>query len=165
MAYALQVYERLQALNIEEEVIAILKNGNNEKILADATRFQLSEGKNREGGYLPRYIDDPYFSSLEGALAYQEWKASISPGDEKPEEVMDFFIRGDFYKTIESRVTGNTIDTFSWSNIADDVMQKTDNKALGINPESARRLWFNMILPVLLKRITAKTGIQFIKAA
>lgn len=158
MGKALMIVDNLRNLNISEEMSAIAARHTG--MLADATRFQLSDGKNREGGYLPRYIDDPYFSSIEGALAYQQWKTGISPGDNKPEDVMDFFIRGDFYDTIDVRVSGNQIDTFSWSNIASDVMAKTNNKAFGINPESAARLWNAVFRPALLKVIRAKMSGQ-----
>ena len=70
---------RLEAFNIEQTIAEVASD--KEDNLADLQRLQLSEGKGRDDKYMLRYRYDPYFSSLECALAYQDWKEDISPND------------------------------------------------------------------------------------
>jgi hypothetical protein len=64
-------------------------------------REQLLLGTDGNGDSLPRYVDDPFFKSLEHAKAYQKWKEKVSPNPAKDKEVMDLYINGTFHNTIK----------------------------------------------------------------
>ncbi len=150
--------ERLEAFDVHRAVAESARQSQDQ--LADMQRFQMSEGKGRDGGYMLRYRDDPYFQSLAGALAYERWKMKISPNNEKPAEYADFIIRGDFYSTINVQVTNNFIDFYSDSHIASDINAKTRNTAFGLNEASYQEAWIYLIRPKLLKKIAAGTGMR-----
>lgn len=160
MATGNEMLRRLKEVknNLPEYLSEIAKQQKEQ--LADLNRFQLSEGKNNEGGYLPRYIDDPYFNSIEGAIGYQIWKRKVSPNPDKPEDVMDLFIRGDLHESIKADVSGNELKLWTNSPIGDDVFQKTKGKFLGLNPESVKDAWEAFFRPKLKKRISRATGIK-----
>lgn len=139
--------------------------GKKQVLIADMNRFQLSDGLDNTGGYLPRYVDDPYFRTIAQALAYQEWKEGISPSDTKPKEVMDFRIRGDFHMSIKAKVKNMDVELYSTSPIAADVQRKTGGRALGINPQSAAELWEYSFRPALLKGMASVTGIGISRRA
>lgn len=156
MAYGNEILRRLEELNIVNEVEEVART--KERELADANRFQLSEGKDNTGRYLPRYVDDPYFKSPAQAKAYEDWKAKVSPNREKPRDVMDFYINGFFYDSINVKIGKGTINFFTDAPFGVDVERKTNFKVLGFNPETRRETWEFFIKPALLKRIAAKTG-------
>lgn len=156
MARALEMKARLSALNISEMVSAIASD--HKLMIADANRLRLEEGKNRDGEYLPRYIDDPYFKSIKQAKGYEAYKAKISPNKEKPRDVKDYYINGYTHRRITVDVTGTTINTGVATGWADHLEA---DKALGINPQSARELWNFAFQPLLCKDISGKTGIPY----
>lgn len=159
MGFTNEILSRLEAVSIEEEVEDILQDLLD--YLADLNRWQLSKGLNSEGEYLPRYLDDPYFETKAQAYGYQKWKESISPNKQKPKEVMDFFINGYSYDHIQVKAQAKKLNIFAdplpW---ADEIDQKTGNKALGLSPESRTEAWNEEIQPRLVGRIRTKTGLQ-----
>jgi len=102
---------------------------------------QLLAGKDNEGHYLPRYVDDPYFKSREAALRYMNWKIGKSPNKEKPNDVMDFWITGYTHSTLFSKRQGNSILFGSNGKFNNSIMLKTDGKYLGLNKESLQEGW------------------------
>lgn len=158
MATTNEILARLEAVDIEVMVEDILQDLL--EYLADLNRWQLSRGLNKDGDYLPRYIDDPYFDNPRQAYGYQKWKESISPNKQKPKEVMDFFINGYSYDHIQVKAQGKKLDIFAdplpW---ADEIDQKTQNKALGLSPDSVKESWNEEIHPRLVGRIRTKTGL------
>jgi hypothetical protein len=141
----------------EEEILAGLISRKPAE-LADQIRFQLGEGKNNEGGWLLFYRDDPYFASVAQAMWYEEWKSKISPNPDKPRGVADFFIRGDFWSSIQARPRGLEVDYFSYSHIIDDVMQKTQGKALGMNQQTAVEYYNTYVHIGFVKQMQRMTG-------
>lgn len=134
-----------------------------EQNLADLQKFQLSDGLNNKGGYLPRYIDDPYFTSMEAALRYQEWKNSISPNPDKPAEVMDFFINGFTYSKTKVKVRGMEMIFSNTSPWAAEIDRKTNYSWLGFNEETALEAFEYYIRPLLVKRIAARLGLKIVR--
>ena len=156
MAYALEFLERLEAIDVVALVSDIARD--NSIMIADANRLRLTEGKNAEGGYLPKYIDDPYFKTIAQAKGYEAYKAKISPNKNKPREIMDFYINGYTHSNIVATVSGAEIQTTvktGWAQHLEEV------EALGINPESARELWNFAFMPLLCEEISNRTGIPF----
>jgi len=159
MAYGNEILERLENLDIQKEVqqVASLE----EERFRELQQLQLVKGKDRNGDYLPKYTEDPYFKGdYEAAIRYRDWKVDISPDVSKPIDVMDFWIRGDFNASIRVHINGDKVDVFSDADIEADVLRKTGGKAFGINPESAQRLWDDYIRPQLINIIQEQTGIK-----
>lgn len=134
------IYKNIRRLDARYLGWKIFKEKQLKKDIADLNREQLLSGENADGESLPRYVDDPYFTSVEAALRYQAWKSHISIGD-KPAEVMDFYIDGTFHRTIKFKRDDEGFFTESNSPIANSVQNKTQGKALGINDESLEELY------------------------
>lgn len=158
MAYGLEILRRLESINEEEIIARIAKQ--NEKLFADFNRAQLREGKDNTGNYLPSYLEDPYFKTKQGSWNYMMWKSGISPNKDKPIHIADFYIRGDYHESIDAIISGTDVTTQSYHKIAEDISRKTSYKALGINPDSAVKIYNGYIHPSLLQEVSSKTGIK-----
>ena len=159
MARGNEILRRLNRLDLAKELSAAAKL--HERDFENLNRLQLSQGKNRMGGYLPKYTDDPYFKTIEAAQKYQRWKSYVSPNKDKPADVMDFFIVGKYHKSIIAEVNGMDLTTRANVDFASSIDSKTGNTALGINPNSAAIAWELFIKPYLLRSVSEKTGIGY----
>lgn len=159
MAYGNEILKRLQSVDISKEVQEV--SMQHETDFENLNKRQLSAGKNRQGGYLPKYSDDPYFTTIEAAMKYERWKAHVSPNPEKPTGVMDFFISGKFHRNIVAEVNGMNLTMSNNTEFASSIDAKTNNTALGLNSESVAIAWELFIKPYLLRSISEKTGIGY----
>lgn len=157
MASANEILGRLQDFNVYATMRTIVKR--NERAFADSTRFRLLAGLDRNDAYLPKYTSDPFFKSIEAANNYARWKAYISPNKEKPADVMDFYISGDYHRTINASLNGNIIDIYSNARINSDINDKTNDKALGVSPNQADELMDKILFDELLEETNQKTGL------
>jgi len=159
MARGNEILRRLQKLNLSAELQEVSKQ--HEKDFENLNRRQLTQGKNREGGYLPKYTDDPYFTTIEAAMKYERWKAYVSPNPDKPTGVMDFYISGLTHRNIVAEVAGMNLTMSSDVPFANSIDAKTGNKAFGLNSESVAIAWELFIKPYLLRSVSEKTGIGY----
>jgi hypothetical protein len=134
-----EIYKSVRRLTGQYLGKKALKDRELKKSIADLNREQLLSGRGADGEYLPRYVDDPYFKSVESATRYEQWKATISIG-EKPTGVMDFYIDGTFHRTIKFVKDDEGFTTKSDSSIISSVQSKTNNQALGINETSIEQI-------------------------
>lgn len=146
------------SLDENKMLFFIFEDENMQSQIIELNKKQLSEGKGADFNDLPRYEDDRYFKTIKSAKAYEAFKATISQNPSKPVGVMDFYIDGTFYSTIEFKNGSKGFYLVSNSDIAKDVQNKTDNKALGLSGET-----INLILPEvqakLIEQIKGKIGI------
>ena len=101
--------------------------------IVNIQKVQLRKGKAADGGYLPRYRDDPFFKTMAQAIAYESWKAQWSH-PEKPREVMDFFINGYYYSSLQLSIRGHEFVIDSNASFAASVEGKANG--IGLNMES-----------------------------
>lgn len=127
-------------------------------LVIDANRWQLTKGLNNEGEWLPKYQDDPYFKTLAQAKGYEKYKRSKSPNRMKPSDVMDFYINGYTHDHIKATVSGVDLQIWNTTPWADEIDQKTDNKALGLSPDTAIELYNEEIGPLVTEKIKDLTG-------
>lgn len=159
MAYGLEILKRLEALDISKEVEEI--SSEEEARFKEAQQLQLVKGQDRNGDWLPKYVDDPYFKGdREAAYRYRDWKIDISPDVSKPIDVMDFWIDGTLNSKVDAKVGSGKVDMRINDPIEGDILEKTNGKALGINPESAAKLFEVYIRPPLIRKISELTGIK-----
>jgi hypothetical protein len=125
--------------------------------IEDTQREQMRKGQNSDGGYLPRYVDDPYFKSIQAAKNYENWKAQWSH-PEKPRGVMDFFIDGTFHNTVRVVVKRSVFDFKSSSSIESSIRAKTGDKVLALNRESKDEFMKEHGWGVFVKKVSRQTG-------
>lgn len=126
---------RIKSLKEDKLLFMVFEDLKLQNHLIELNKKQLSEGKGADFNDLPRYEDDPFFKTQKAAKAYEAWKAKISPNKNKPAGVMDFYIDGSFYETLQFRNEIGGFSITSNSPISKDVQTKTDSKALGISSE------------------------------
>lgn len=147
--------ERWRSLDLVQEAATIL--AKRENVLAEMNVNQLASGKGADGQYLPRYRDDPYFKTPEAAIAYEDWKALISPDKSKPKGVMDFFITGYTYYSVFAKVDGRKIKHGASVPFENSIDTKAPF-AFGLNQDSLNSLWANIVRRELIITIKRKTG-------
>lgn len=125
-----------KAATIDQDKILkeILDDQVLEAKIIELNKNQMLAGIGSDGQALPRYVDDPFFKSIEAAERYAAWKEKISPNKSKDVEVMDFYITGQFHSTIEMKNEDTYFIMSSDSQIKDSVKSKAE--ALGLNQES-----------------------------
>jgi len=129
--------------------ITVVSKEGVKDFVVDLNLGQLIEGRGSDNRSLPRYVDDPYFKTVQQAKAYEAWKSSISPSKTKPKGVMDFYINGRFHSTIKADAKGDSLDIYSNSNIYDSVNNKTKGKALGLDSISSEKLSDKILSPYI----------------
>jgi hypothetical protein len=151
------VNKRVQQFSLLNESMVVVDDMKGKMV--ELNKEQMLAGKNKQGGYLPRYVDDNYFKSTAAALRYQRWKSYISPNKSKPVEVMDFFIVGYYHRTVEIKVLSQGYELFSDAGFANSIESKTSGTHLGLNAESRVILLDDGFRDKLRKRIEDSTGL------
>jgi hypothetical protein len=73
----------------------------NNKEVTDSIKGQLWDGKKGDGQNItPSYLDDPFFETKEKAIAYRNWKNSITKNSNRDPDTPNLFINGYFYDTL-----------------------------------------------------------------
>lgn len=147
--------ERIQGLDEHRILNEILEERELQAKIVQLNKDQLLAGINSDQHSLPKYEDDSYFKTIQAAKAYEAWKAHVSPNGNKDRAVMDFYIDGTFHETIKMKNNPESFQLVSDSNIAEDVQDKTNNKALGLNRES-----INQIIPEVRTKFIEKVRAQ-----
>jgi len=140
------------SLNINNLMNHVLIKRNVNEYIVFLNKQQLLLGKDAIGDDLMRYVDDPFFKSMNQAIAYQNWKSKISPNKSKNVQVMDFYINGYFHNSIDIDIFNDSLNIFSNTDIEVSFENKTHNQGFGLNDYSRIKL-FEYIKPLLLKRI------------
>lgn len=126
-------------------------------------RQQLYDGLDQDGRYLsPRYSEDPFFKSSEDAFRYAEWKQQITPNPNRPFDVPNLFINGQFHYSRQLRIVDKRLVFESDDHNSPDIVRKYKNID-GLTPKSV--LWFreNELYPDMLQKLAEKTGLKTIK--
>lgn len=156
MCTALEMKARLNAFDIKKELVTVV--AANPNAIADANRDKLLKGKDREGNYMPRYDQDPYFKTIAQARGYEVYKSKVSPNSEKPREVKDYYINGWTHQHIHTQMEGDSVKTWADTPWEDHIER---DKGLGINPDSVRELWTYFWRPKFLATTTDRTGMRY----
>ena len=128
------------ALDQKAMTTTILKDPSLQDMIVNLNQMQMEAGIGADGNSLPLYADDPYFKSPKAAAAYQAFKKHVSPNQSKPEGVMDFYIDGTFHSTLKAVPIADGVIVRSDSDIAQDIQDKTSNKALGLDKDSVGQI-------------------------
>ncbi len=135
-----------------KDIFRVFDSPQVEDMIERLNREQLLAGKNADGGDLMRYVDDPFFKTVEAALRYKEWKKGISPNKLKDDDIMDFYINGQFHESINAEFKKDGIDIFSTSNIEGSFERKTDGLGFGLNDISKIKL-YEYVKPLIIERL------------
>jgi hypothetical protein len=77
---------------------SIIENSND---VTHSIKGQLWDGKKGDGQNItPSYLDDPFFETREKAIAYRNWKNSITKNSDRDQDTPNLFINGYFYDTL-----------------------------------------------------------------
>ena len=151
--------QNVNKLDLAKEAMAVVSMMRNDIVLLN--QGQMLDGERKDGRYLPRYVDDPYFKSQASALRYQAWKKNISPSKTKPEGVMDFFINGAYHSTLKMSIIGKDYyELLTDSRISQSVDSKTSGSHLGLNPKSVGKLIEKGFFESLMTKVKAVTKFE-----
>lgn len=131
---------------------------NKEKV-TELIRQQLLEGKDSKGDYLkPTYSTDPYFKKPGAGERYAEWKAKLFPSANRPKDVPNLIITGEFHRSIDFSVNGELINYTSNVYFGAGVMNKFGDKILGLTPDSKKTAWVEFVRAPFVGRLKEVTG-------
>lgn len=150
-----EMARRFRAISLTEEASEIISR-NPEEIL-NLNRDQLRQGKGKDGQYLLRYSEDPFFKTPAAALAYAKWKEKINPNSEKPFDVPDLFINGYTYASLKAVVSGGNVLLSAQVPWAAELDVKYSGNYLGLNVDSQDE-YRQVLIPRLAQAIKDKTG-------
>lgn len=155
-----ELKRRLQPVNLSQEAVRIV--AKNPEVLEDYNRLQLRKGKGKDGLYLMKYSDDPYFKgNKEWAEGYANWKKSLGHSDpDKPFDVPDLFINGYTHHNLTVNVVGGNAVFQPEVPWAVEVEDKYGGKAFGLAPDSKVDYRRSFLLPELVKAIKTKAGLK-----
>lgn len=143
----------------ETSIAGSIITENSDSVL-DLIRGQLLEGKDGNGDYLyPTYSTDPYFKSTEAATNYAKWKKDLFPGN-RPEDVPNLIIRGDFHQAIVLSVSGDQVNYSNTVKFSQSVLEKFGDQILGLMPESKTMAWQGIMRVPFVHALAHATGCE-----
>jgi hypothetical protein len=142
---------KIKELDSDKLFVSVISRKGISTFIADLNRSQLLKGEGSDDNSLMKYIDDPFFNSIEQARAYQRWKENISPNKSKSVEVMDFYINGYFHRSIFTSVQDDFFQLKSNASFADSIDSKEPD-ALGLTTEN-KDLLVEITTPLMLEEL------------
>ena len=152
MAHGMKLLkEKIVELRIAQEALKKMPRAvveqRQDDILEDV-REQLLDGLRGDGKEIsPSYLNDPYFETRPRAVAYMNWKKTISRPS-KPAQTPDLFINGMFHSQLGVIAD---VDSFFITGItpyAQSISSKYENVTFGLTEENLSRFRQNYINPM-----------------
>jgi hypothetical protein len=128
--------------------------------IEELQRQQLLKGKDINGEWIrPFYSENPYFKKPGAALKYAQWKQVITPNPERPLDVPNLYINGQFHNSLRVEVADSEFRVDSDDYNAESIIG-THTTALGLDEEERREFAENITLPQIKEVLREKTGFE-----
>jgi len=153
------LYKKIKEVDTDKIVSEVVSE--NIQVLGEINLSQLYAGKTRAGIDLsPTYLEDPYFSTFEQALAYSNRKDKITPSAERTRFVPNLIINGYYYSRRKVTVSGNKI-VYSSEYIEQEILDKYGEEVNGLGGKYKTEFLTLYVKPGVHNRITSVTGLKF----
>lgn len=140
--------------NIHNEIYAATAPYTQE--LREVQLSQLWDGQRSDGEDIrPSYTEDDYFKTKESAQRYRDWKQRITPNSNRNSDAPNLYINGRFYGDIDVVADIDGISTIARTVYASEIMGRYGAGTFGLNPDRARDVFAEKIIPDLRKNIKA----------
>lgn len=147
--------ERIRSIRLEQEVGDILQA--NTDLLVEFQKKQMMQGKNNKGVlFSPLHSENPWFKKPGAGLRYAGWKARKFP--ETPFDVPNFIITGYYHGSLSFSVSAGNVVADASASFAKNIDQEFNNSVLGLNDDSKRTVWTDVVREPLVHVLADKIG-------